>query len=122
MSLLLIALYAVLVGLNALDGISTWKVMRPDHLSREHNPLARWIFKQLGILRGIIVVEILWIACISAVFFLLWKNPALNLALLALLCVGILAFTFVVSSNFRVYGRLRRKQAAASARNKTGQA
>ena len=38
--------FVVFVILNILDGHSTWKVIQPNHLHRERNPVARWIFLQ----------------------------------------------------------------------------
>lgn len=110
MTLALLILYGVLVALNSLDGYSTWKVLKPHHYRRERNPLARRIFQKLGIPRGIIVAELLWIGFISLVFFLLWDKPALNGVLLVLLCIGVLAFTWVVASNFRAYRRIKEAQ------------
>ena len=107
MALILLSLYAVLVILNALDGYSTWKVVRPSHFQREHNPLARAIFSKLGLLRGIILAELVWIGIISLVFFLLWKNAALHSLLAILLGFGVLVFAGIVAHNFRVFGRIK---------------
>ncbi len=114
MTLALLILYGVLVVLNSLDGYSTWKVLKPHHYRREHNPLARRIFQKLGIPRGIIVAELLWIGFISLVFFLLWDKPALNGVLLVLLSIGVLAFAWVVASNFRAYRRIKTAQGRRS--------
>ncbi len=103
-------LYAVLVVLNILDGVSTWKVVKPNHYHRERNPVARWMFTKLGITRGIILAEILWIGFISGIFFLLARHPILDTALLVLLGVGVLSFFIVVSGNFRAWRRIRQRE------------
>ena len=107
---ILSVLYSVLVGLNILDGVSTWKVVKPDNFHRERNPLARWMFSKLGLLRGLIVAELLWIGFISAVFFLLAKHPLLDTVLLALLGVGVLVFLLVVRGNFRTWRNIRQRE------------
>lgn len=118
MASLLIALYAALIGLNVLDGYSTWKVIRPDHYRRERNPLAHWIFRGLGIPLGIIVAELLWTGLISLVFFLLWDEPGIKLPLLILLGLGVAVFAGVSLNNFRVHRTIRRREQLA---RKTGE-
>ncbi|HRT59711.1 MAG TPA: DUF5658 family protein [Candidatus Syntrophosphaera sp.] len=99
----LVALYSILVALNLLDGFSTWLVLKPNHYHRERNPAARWMFIKLGLTRGLVLAEVLWIGFISAVFFLTFTHPIWNVALLVLLCVGVLVFLRVVSGNFRAW-------------------
>lgn len=110
MSLLVLILYVSLLTLNLLDGHSTWRVLRPRHLSRERNPLARWIFSKLGVLRGIIVAEMLWMGFITAVVFLALGlgSPILEKLLPALLILGNLVFLIVVISNYLVLRKIRR--------------
>jgi hypothetical protein len=117
---ILLSLYGLLVTLNLLDGFSTWKVLQPDKLQRERNPLARKLFNALGIPRGIIVAELLWIGFITAVFFLLWKHPSLDLALLILLCLGVAIFAWIVTGNFRSWRRLRRRDNLMASRKPKG--
>ena len=57
----LVALYSILVALNLLDGFSTWLVLKPNHYHRERNPVARWMFIKLGLTRGLVLAEVLWI-------------------------------------------------------------
>ncbi len=104
-----LVLYLVLVALNLLDGFTTWKFVKPDHYGREANPIARWLFSRLGILRGIILAEALWIGLISLVFWLAWDAPVFSDILLALLIVGILVFSYVVANNLLMLRRTRVK-------------
>lgn len=103
-------LYSVLVALNILDGVSTWKVVKPDNYHRERNPLARWMFSKLGLVKGLIIAELVWIGLISAVFFLLAKHPVLDTALLIMLGVGVLVFAAVVMSNIRTWRSIRQRE------------
>ncbi len=111
MTLLALILYGTLLALNVLDGHYTWKVLRPSHLSRESNPLARWIFARLGLLKGIVVAELLWIGFITLVVWLAFRiqAPAWDIALIALLAIGNLVFLGVVIHNVKVWRNLKRK-------------
>ncbi|MBW6513840.1 MAG: hypothetical protein K0B87_03685 [Candidatus Syntrophosphaera sp.] len=113
MALILLPLYTVLAILNALDGYSTWKVLRPDHFRRERNPLARFVFSKLGLIRGLILAEALWIGSFSLAFFLFWKDAALHSLLAVLLGIGVLAFAGIVVHNFRVYGRIKQREGSS---------
>lgn len=119
MFLLPFLLYLALVALNLLDGISTWHFVRPGHFHREANPLARWMFRKLGITRGIILAELLWIGLISLIFFLTWSMPVLGSVLIALLAIGIVVFAYVVIDNFRFLRRIRQRESAQAAKEET---
>jgi hypothetical protein len=99
MTLTLLLLYGVFVILNLADGITTWIFVHPDNYHREANPLARWIFTKLGITRGIILAEVLWIGVISAIFFLSWQRSGCILPLFGALCFGVGLFTDLVLGN-----------------------
>jgi len=108
MDLLFWLLYAVYLTLNALDGITTWLLMRPDYYNREANPLARWLFIKLRIPRGIIIVEGFTQSLVTLfIFWLLARNPILTKLLLGL---GILVFGWIVQGSFRLIALLKRKQ------------
>ena len=65
---LLFSLFLLLVLLNVLDGISTWKVVKRGSNKNEKNPLARFLFNLMGpipamiILKGIAIMIILYIS------------------------------------------------------------
>jgi len=107
-----IFLYFILVVLNVLDGVSTWKVVRPKHLYRERNPVARWIFAKLGLLPGILVAEFLWISTITLVVLLLGSLPVWGYIVLALLFIGIVIFTWIVLNNFKNWRGIRSRELA----------
>ncbi|MCB5224092.1 MAG: hypothetical protein WCY21_00530 [Candidatus Cloacimonadaceae bacterium] len=107
-----IILYLILVLLNILDGVSTWKVVRPRHLHRERNPVARWMFAKLGLLPGLILAELLWISFITAVVFLLGSFPVWGHIVLILLILGITIFTWIVVGNFKNWRGIRGRQLA----------
>ena len=105
MDLVFWLLYAVYLSLNALDGITTWLVMRPDHYQREANPIARWLFSKLRIPRGIIIVEGVTQALVTLfIFWLLARNPLLTKLLLGF---GIMVFGWIVQGSFRLIKKLR---------------
>ncbi|MDP8219705.1 MAG: DUF5658 family protein [Candidatus Stygibacter frigidus] len=65
---LLFSLFLLLVLLNVLDGISTWKVVKRGSNKNEKNPLARFLLNLMGpipamiILKGIAIIIILYIS------------------------------------------------------------
>ena len=103
-------LYSLLVALNLADGISTWFFVRPAHYQREANPVARAMFRRLGITAGIIVAEILWISFISVIYFLTWQAPTLQWILLILLGLGVLVFAYIVPGNIAYCLRLHKEK------------
>jgi hypothetical protein len=98
--LVLIIAYMVFTILNILDGYTTWHVLKPDNFHREINPVARWLFRKLGIPNGIIIVEGVWIAFYT---LLLCFLASLALFLPGLLLLGgILVFAWVAGDGFRL--------------------
>lgn len=97
---LLIALFVIFILLNILDGHSTWQVIKPNHYSRERNPLARWIFRKLGIPRGIVVFKVVLLLILAAAFA--WYAAYDTLILNVILIVADIVFLLVVIHNYRV--------------------
>jgi len=56
-SLLFWLLLPLFVIVNIFDAHSTYLVLKPNHYHRERNPLARWVFRKLGIPQGIIIFK-----------------------------------------------------------------
>ncbi len=98
-------LSVIFVILNILDGHSTYIVLRPDHFKRERNPIARWIFRKLSVLRGIIIWKsVLLIALLVLIFTQYLDEPYfLNIILI----IANLFFTWVVIHNYSVYKKLK---------------
>jgi len=105
---LLIVLALIFLLLNILDGHSTWLVMKPHHFDREKNPIARWIFRKLGIPHGIVIFKagLLSILILAGSFYGAWEPFTLNIVLI----VADLLFSYVVVHNYRLHRRLRRWQ------------
>lgn len=99
MSSMMTVLYLLLLALNLADGITTWIFVHPRHYDREANPLARWMFRCLGITLGIIVAELLWMGVISLLYFTLFQTyPTLGIILLS---VGVAVWSYIIPGNIR---------------------
>jgi hypothetical protein len=98
------SLYGGFVALNVLDGHSTWKVIKPHHFNRERNPVARWVFRKLGIPRGIIIFKGLLLAGLTIAFFYYGSYDLFTLNIVLL--VADLVFLFVVLHNYRIHRKM----------------
>ena len=107
-TLLLVVLAVIFLLLNVLDAHSTWLVIKPHHFYREKNPIARWVFRKLGIPHGIVIFKagLLSILILAGAFYGAWDAFTLNIVLIT----ADLLFTYVVVHNYRLYFRLRRWQ------------
>ena len=102
-----IALGIIFLLLNVLDAHSTWLVIKPDFYHRERNPIARWVFKKLGALRGIVVFKVVLVCFLLAVIVLgdIWDSLTHNIVFL----VADIIFLAVVINNYLVWRRIRRR-------------
>ncbi len=95
------------IVLNILDAHSTWLVVKPYNYHREKNPVARYVFRKLGIGRGIIIFKVVLLTFFSGVIFFYvvpdWET--VNVSMI----IGDLLFTFVVTNNYRIYRKLRKE-------------
>lgn len=98
-------LLGLFIALNFLDAHSTWIVMRPHHFGRERNPVARWVFKKLGIPRGIIIFKAALLAILIPAMGFYAGNDSFTINIVLL--VFCLIFALVVGNNYRIYRRLR---------------
>jgi len=103
---LLIIFFGIFVILNVLDGHSTWLVLKPNHYRRERNPVARWIFRKLGLPRGIVIFKAVLLAILGAAFYVYARADAFVLNVLLL--VANTVFLIVVIHNYRISRRIRR--------------
>ncbi len=96
-------LAAIFLVLNALDGHSTYLVIRPAHYERERNPLARFIFRKLKVPAGIIIFKTLILAIVipAIAYYAAWDALTINIVML----VADLLFLWVVHHNYRIFRR-----------------
>lgn len=103
---LLTALFLIFTLLNILDGHSTWQVIKPNHFHRERNPLARWIFRKLGIPQGIVIFKAILLLILAGAFYIYSRSDVFTLNIVLL--VANTVFLLVVIHNYKVSRRLRR--------------
>ncbi|HOA30218.1 MAG TPA: DUF5658 family protein [Candidatus Cloacimonadota bacterium] len=99
------ALLTLFIILNVLDAHSTFLVMRPAHFKRERNPVARWVFKKLGLPRGIIIFKTVLLAILIPAMGFYAGNDLFTINIVLIVCD--LVFILVVKHNYRVYQRVR---------------
>jgi len=112
---LYIAALTVFLLLNALDVHSTWLVVTHSSTRSERNPLARFLLRKLGALRGLLALKGVIILVLPLV--IIWWDDApmhINLILLG----ADLAYGLVVGNNYRIYRRIlaRRRDFAGHGR------
>ena len=102
--LLCLFLTIVFLGLNVLDGHSTYLVLKPNYFSREKNPVARWVFRKLSLPRGIIIFKtvLMSILIVAISYYAAWDAFTINIAML----IADVLFLLVVLHNYRISRRL----------------
>jgi len=105
---LLILQFIIFVILNILDGHSTWKVLYPDKHHREMNPLARWVFRKLGVTKGIITYKTVLILIIGILFGHYAKKDTFSLNVI--LSLANIVFLITVVHNYKVYRKIHHSQ------------
>ncbi len=101
---LLVGQLIIFLVLNILDGHSTWKVVKPDHYYREKNPIARWVLRKLGALRGIIVFKSLLLLFLGTVVAIYGRKMIRSLNVV--FGVANLVFLGVVINNYLVHKKI----------------
>ncbi len=104
-SMLFWILLAMFILVNVLDGHSTYLVMRPHHFERERNPVARWVFRKLGLPRGIIIFKTVLLAILIPLMGFYAGNDLLTINIV--LVISNTLFIFVVRHNYKIYARIR---------------
>ena len=105
---LLVGQLLVFLVLNVLDGHSTWKVVTPDHYYREKNPLARWVLRKFGALRGIVLFKAVLLLILGGILTVYGKKETRSLN--AMFGVANLLFLGVVINNYRVHKKINSKR------------
>lgn len=96
-------LLGLFILLNLLDAHSTYIVMRPFYFEREKNPIARWVFRKMGIPRGIIIFKALLLAILIPAMGFYAGNDLFTINIV--LIVANTVFALVVGNNYRIYRR-----------------
>jgi len=104
--ILSIGITIVFLLLNVLDAHSTYLVIKPHYYEREKNPIARWVFRKLGIPRGIVIFKVLLmsILIVAIAYYAAWDPLTINIAML----IADVLFLVVVLHNYRIARRLNR--------------
>jgi hypothetical protein len=98
---ILIVLYIIL---NVLDGYTTYKVISRTSYHNERNPIARFIFKKIGVIGGVIAIKSLMIPIIALmIYYYSFKNYTMNL----ILVFADVLYSYAVINNFNVYKRVK---------------
>jgi len=89
--------------LNFLDAHSTYLVVKKSNLKSEKNPIARFIFRKMGIIKGMFFLKMIIIFLIPLMIWTYREDPkSINYLLLF---VNFL-YTAVVTNNYRIDKRL----------------
>ncbi|MCF7919793.1 MAG: DUF5658 family protein [Candidatus Cloacimonetes bacterium] len=108
---LLFALLLLLVILNILDAISTWKVVKLGSNRNERNPIARFLFNKLGplaamlILKGIAIIIIAYVA-------LFYKKFLPDIHTFAIILNAF--YLYIVIHNYHVLKKMKSRFSATS--------
>ncbi len=93
--------------LNIMDGHSTFLVVSNSSLKSERNPLARTLFRLIGLKTGIMLLKFFSVFIIlTAYIFVKELRSELNIVLL----IANLFYLFVVTNNYRNYRNIQKYQ------------
>ncbi|MFA5498102.1 MAG: DUF5658 family protein [Candidatus Cloacimonas sp.] len=102
--IILVVLYVIL---NVLDGHSTYLVISKTSHTNERNPIARFIFKKIGPLAGVIVIKSLIVPLVFLMFyFFSFKSLQMNIILL----VANVLYLLTVINNYNVLKKVKNWQ------------
>lgn len=96
---------SLFVLLNVLDGHSTYLVIWPNHYQRERNPIARFVFRKIGIPQGIIIFKTVLLAILIPAMGFYAGNDLFPINIVLL--VSNLVFLLVVIHNYRLYNKIK---------------
>lgn len=105
--ILVIILAVIFSFLNILDGHSTYLVVSNSSLKNEKNPIARFIFRKIGLKPGIISIKSLSILVV--VFALIFYKSLISELLISLSIADVL-YTLVVINNYKVYKKVKKRK------------
>ncbi len=102
LSLFLINL-VVFILLNFLDAHSTYLVIKKSNLKSEKNPIARFIFRKFGIIKGMFFLKMISIFLIPLMFWTYQEDPG---SINSLLIFVNLLYSAVIINNYRIEKKL----------------
>lgn len=104
MLIIFIGLFIIFLILNVLDAYSTYQVISYGSYRSERNPLARWIIKKNGNLKGILLVKSAIIIIIPMIIYAYHISHKEIIYVL----IGInIVYTLVVINNFKIVKRIK---------------
>ena len=101
-------LLSLFIGLNVLDAHSTHLVMRPHHYHRERNPVARWVFRKLGLPGGIVFFKALLLGVLIPA--MIWYKAEDVFSINIVLSTADILFVVVVAHNYNVYRKIQKNR------------
>jgi hypothetical protein len=93
--------------LNILDGYSTYLVVKNGSLKNEKNPIARLIFKKMGLSKGIILAKSIILISLF-VYYNLYKTSDI-VTIISLSAMNIL-YMLVVINNYKIYFSIKKNR------------
>jgi len=103
--ILIIFLLIILIILNILDGISTFLVIRKSSIRAEKNPLARFVFRKMGVTKGIIAIKSIIIPLLVLLLYDIKHDPD---EVITALFIADLIYSYTVVNNYRVHHKLKK--------------
>ena len=103
MMYLFLSLFSAFLVLNYLDVLSTYKIVKKVGYKGERNPIARWLIKRYGALKGLLILKSIIIFIIPLIFWSYAESPLyLNITLGFIDIV----YLYVVLNNFRIFKKV----------------
>lgn len=96
-------LIIIFIILNILDGHSTLKVISKTSIKSEKNPVARFLFKLVGPLTGIICLKSILIPVIILMMYYFYYKL---LDMIIILIIANFFYLAVVIHNYKVFNRI----------------
>ncbi|MGC9337649.1 MAG: DUF5658 family protein [Candidatus Cloacimonadia bacterium] len=99
-------LLIIFIFINILDAHATYHVVSHSSYRSEHNPIARFLFKRLGLVPGILVLK----SIIIVVIFLIVKYYIfLRTEILIILVIANVVYGIIVKKNYQHYRKLKQR-------------
>jgi hypothetical protein len=99
-------LLLIFILLNVLDAHGTYLVVSHSSYRSERNPIARFLFRRLGLVPGILVLK----SIIAVVIFLIIRYyNLLKTEILIILSIANVAYSIIVTKNYKHYRKLKQR-------------